>query len=171
VKVVFLTLDEILALHADQIDRYGGNRGIRDVGLLRSALATPAATFGDRYLHGSLHEMAAAHLFHLVQDHPFVDGNKRIGLMAMLAFLGLNRLRLESGEDDLLELVLGTAEGRITKAEIAVFLQTHVRPRRCSPSPPRGLGRPRGARIRYDPMFILSVILAGTTALAVQVEC
>ena len=82
-KVVFLTLDEILALHADQIDRYGGSLGVRDVGLLESALAAPAATFGGRYLHGSLHEMAAAHLFHLVQDHPFVDGNKRIGLMAM----------------------------------------------------------------------------------------
>jgi death on curing protein len=74
--------------------------------------------------------MAAAHLFHLVQDHPFVDGNKRIGLMAMLAFLGLNGLRLDSGDDDLIDLVLGTAEGRITKAEIAVFLQKHVRPRR-----------------------------------------
>lgn len=74
--------------------------------------------------------MAAAHLFHLVRDHPFVDGNKRTGLMAMLAFLGLNGLRVESGEDDLAELVLGTAEGRLTKAEIAVYLQTHVRQRR-----------------------------------------
>lgn len=129
-KVVFLTLDEILALHADQIDRYGGSLGLRDVGLLESALAAPAATFGGRYLHGSLHEMAAAHLFHLVQDHPFVDGNKRIGLMVMLAFLGLNGRRLEAGEDDLTDLVLRTAEGQITKAEIAVFLQKHVRPRR-----------------------------------------
>jgi death-on-curing protein len=127
VKVVFLTLDEILALHADQIDRYGGSLGVRDVGLLESALAAPAAMFGGRYLHGSLHEMAAAHLFHLVRDHPFVDGNKRTGLMAMLAFLGLNGHRLESGEDDLVELVLGTAEGRLTKAEVAVFLQKHVR--------------------------------------------
>ena len=129
-KVVFLTLDEILALHADQIDRYGGSLGVRDVGLLESALGAPAAMFGGRYLHGSLHEMAAAHLFHLVRDHPFVDGNKRTGLMAMLAFLGLNGLRVESGEDDLAELVLGTAEGRLTKAEIAVYLQTHVRQRR-----------------------------------------
>jgi death-on-curing protein len=130
VKVVFLTLDEVLALHADQIDQYGGSLGLRDVGLLESALAAPAATFGGRYLHGSLHEMAAAHLFHLVRDHPFVDGNKRIGLMVMLAFLGLNGLRLEAGEDDLTDLVLRTAEGQITKAEIAVFLQKHVRPRR-----------------------------------------
>ena len=129
-KVVFLTLDEVLALHADQIDQYGGSLGLRDVGLLESALAAPAATFGGRYLHGSLHEMAAAHLFHLVRDHPFVDGNKRIGLMVMLAFLGLNGLRLEAGEDDLTDLVLRTAEGQITKAEIAVFLQKHVRPRR-----------------------------------------
>ena len=128
-KVVFLTLDEILALHADQIDRYGGSLGVRAVGLLESALGAPAAMFGGRYLHGSLHEMAAAHLFHLVRDHPFVDGNKRTGLMAMLAFLGLNGLGLESDEDAIAELVLGTAEDRLTKAEIAVFLQKHVRRR------------------------------------------
>ncbi len=97
----------MLALHADQIERYGGRAGLRDVGLLESALAVPAATFGGRFLHGSLHEMAAAHLYHLVQNHPFVDGNKRVGLMATLAFLGLNGVRLESTEEELVQLVLG----------------------------------------------------------------
>lgn len=78
-KVVFLALDEVLALHADQIGRYGGRRGIRDVGLLQSALAVPAATFGAGFLHGSVHEMAAAYLFHLAQNHPFVDGTSGSG--------------------------------------------------------------------------------------------
>ena len=126
---VFLTLDEVLALHADQIERYGGSLGVRDLGLLESALATPAATFGGEFLHPTVHEMAAAHLFHLVKNHPFVDGNKRAGLMVMLAFLGLNGLRLDADPDELTDLVLGVADGRVSKAEATVFVQRHVGPR------------------------------------------
>ena len=122
----FLTLDEVLALHTDQIDRYGGSRGLRDLGLLESAVAAPRATFGGNLLHPTLPEMAAAYLFHLVQNHPFVDGNKRIGLAAAIAFLGLNDLWLEAEEDELVELVLGVAQGRVGKAEVAVFLKKHV---------------------------------------------
>lgn len=128
--VVFLSLDEVLALHADQIARYGGSPGIRDMGGLDSALAMPRASFGGRWLHESLHEMAAAYLFHLVQGHAFIDGNKRVGLMAMLVFLGLNSLRLDARETEVVELVLGVATGRVSKAEVAVFLQRHTRARR-----------------------------------------
>lgn len=128
--VVFLTLDEALALHADQIHRYGGSLGVRAVELLESALAVPAATFGGGYLHGGIHEMAAASLFHLVKNPPFVDGNKRTGLMVMLAFLGLNGLRLEVDQDELADLVLAIADGRLSKAEVAVFVKDHTRPRR-----------------------------------------
>ena len=125
--VVFLALDEVLALHADQIERYGGRPGIRDIPLLESALAVPSATFGGGLLHAGLHEMVAAYLFHLVRNHPFVDGNKRVGLMAMLAFLGLNSLRLHAGPRILTDLVVGVAEGRISKAEVAVFVRGHAR--------------------------------------------
>ena len=128
-SVVFLTLDEVLALHADQIARYGGRPGIRDIRLLESALATPKATFGGQFLHGEIFEMAAAYLFHLVQNHPFVDGNKRTGLITMLAFLGLNGRRLEANPAQLTELVQGVAAGRISKAEIAVFVRRHTLPR------------------------------------------
>lgn len=121
-RVEFLTLDEVLSLHADQIARYGGSALVRDVGRLESALAMPAATFGGEFLHASLDEQAAAYLFHLVKNHPFVDGNKRTGLVAMLAFLGLNGRRLEAPDDALTDLVLGVAEGRVTKAEVAVFV-------------------------------------------------
>ena len=127
-KVVFLTLDEILALHADQIVRYGGRPGVRAIELLESAVAVPAATFAGGYLHGGLHEMAAAYLFHIVSDHPFIDGNKRTGLISMLAFLGLNGLRLEAAPDRLTDLVMGVAAGRTSKAEIAVFVKAHARP-------------------------------------------
>lgn len=126
---VFLTLDEVLALHADQIERYGGSLGVRDLGLLESALATPAATFGGAFVHRTVHEMAAAHLFHVVKNHPFVNGNKRAGLMVMLAFLGLNGLRLDADPDQLTDLVLGVADGRVSKAEATVFVERHVTPR------------------------------------------
>jgi death-on-curing protein len=124
-KPDFLTLDEVLALHAEQVDRYGGSPGLRDLGLLESALATPRATFGEEYLHGSLPEMAAAYLFHLVRNHPFVDGNKRTGLASAIAFLGLNGLWLDADPERLGELVVAVAQGTATKADLAVFIQVN----------------------------------------------
>jgi len=124
----FLSLDEVLALHADQIERYGGTPGVRDLGLVQSALATPRASFGGAWLHGTLAEMAAAYLYHLVKNHAFVDGNKRTGLAVTIAFLGLNDRWLEAVPDELVDLVLGVAEGDVSKADVAVFLQAHVEP-------------------------------------------
>jgi death-on-curing protein len=126
----FLTLDEALALHADQIGRYGGSPGVRDLGLLESALGAPRATFGGNLLHATETEIAAAYLFHLVRNHPFVDGNKRTALAAAIAFLGLNDLWLEAEEDELVSLVVGVASGAIGKPEVAVFLRRHVVPAR-----------------------------------------
>jgi death-on-curing protein len=117
----------VLALHADQIDRYGGRAGIRDLGLLSSALAAPQASYENTFLHQTLHEMASAYLFHLVQNHPFVDGNKRTGLIAAIAFLGLNDVALTADPEALYRLVIGVASGTVTKAEVAVFLQQNSR--------------------------------------------
>lgn len=121
----FLSLDEVLVLHEDRIRRYGGTAGIQDLELLSSALGTVSASFGGELLHGSLFEMAAAYLFHITRNHPFLDGNKRTGLAAALVFLSMNNVEIEAGEDELTDLVLGVAEGRVSKAEVAVFLQTH----------------------------------------------
>jgi death-on-curing protein len=126
--VRFLSLEQVLAIHADQVRRYGGGLGVRDLGLLKSALAMPQASFSGQYLHPTLHEMAAAYLFHLTQNHPFLDGNKRIGLAASIAFLGLNDTWLEADPAELLEMVLSVARGEIGKPEIAVFLRD-----RCVP--------------------------------------
>jgi death-on-curing protein len=128
VPVLFLTLDEALAIHAHQIARYGGALGIRDQGLLESALAMPAATFGGEHLHPSLPEQAAAYLFHLVKNHPFVDGNKRVGLACSLVFLRLNGIRVRASDDDLVDIVMGVAEGRRSKADVAVFLRERAKP-------------------------------------------
>ena len=78
----FLTLDEVLRIHLDQIERYGGQSGLRDLGLLESAVNMPRASFAGRHAHTDLFEQAAAYLFHIVSNHPFIDGNKRTGSAA-----------------------------------------------------------------------------------------
>jgi death-on-curing protein len=128
VEPAFLTLDEVVAIHRDQIDRYGGSLGVRDWGLLQSAIAMPAATFGGQFLHPDLCEMAAAYLFHLVQNHPFIDGNKRVGAAAANVFLEMNDLRLDADEDDYAELVLSVARGDLSKSAAAEFFRTNVKP-------------------------------------------
>lgn len=122
---LFLTLEEVIAIHRDQIDRYGGSAGVRDWGLLKSAAAMPAAAFGGQFLHADLCEMAAAYLFHLVQNHPFIDGNKRVGAVAADVFLSLNEMTLTASEDDYAELVLAVARGEMSKSAAAEFLRTH----------------------------------------------
>lgn len=125
----FLTLDEVLGLHADQIRTYGGGAGIRDLGLLRSALAMPETTFDGEYLHPTVFEMAGAYLFHIARNHPFVDGNKRTALMCTLVFLGLNGERLSADPDELYRLVDGVAAGTVDKAEVTVFLKRNAQRR------------------------------------------
>jgi len=121
----FLMLDEVLLIHKDQIDRYGGQPGIRDLNLLKSALAMPQAGFGEEYSHEDLVEMAAAYLYHIIRNHPFMDGNKRTGLVAALVFLALHSIEIETAETKLENLIWGVAEGRIKKAEVAEFLNSN----------------------------------------------
>jgi death-on-curing protein len=125
--IAFLTLDEVLAIHARLVGAYGGSTGLRDRELLESALAMPQATYDGEFVHGSLAEMAAAYLFHLTKNHPFVDGNKRVGLACALVFVGLNDVAFDATEAALVDLVLGVVEGRVSKAEIAVFFEAHLR--------------------------------------------
>jgi death-on-curing protein len=125
---VFLGLAEVLAIHRDQIVRYGGVPGIRDIELLKSALGMPAATYGGQFLHTDIHEMAAAYLFHLVKNHPFLDGNKRVGAVAALVFLALNGYDFNAPEDDFADMVLAVARGEMSKAEVAGFIHRWSRP-------------------------------------------
>jgi death-on-curing protein len=125
-STIFIGLDDVLALHAHQIATYGGTLGIRDVGLLESALAMPEASAFGEQVHATKPEKAAAYLFHLVKNHPFLDGNKRVGLAVALTFLDHNGLWVEASGDDLVELVLGVATGSVSKAAVAVFFADHV---------------------------------------------
>ena len=108
---------------------YGGSHGVRDLGLLDSALAAPRATFGGSYLHEDIISMAAAYLYHIVMNHPFIDGNKRAGLAAAIAFLNLNGYDFVADPDELADMVLTTAEGKLGKEAIAEFLRTNSRKR------------------------------------------
>ena len=118
-EVLFLTLAEVVEIQRDQITRYGGQAGIRDLDLLRSALALPEATFGGEFLHKDLFEMAAAYAFHICKNHPFYDGNKRTALVCALVFLELNGRTIEDPGDVLYNAVMKLAEGKLYKHELA----------------------------------------------------
>ena len=115
----FLTLAEVVAIHSNQIARYGGRAGIRDMALLESAVAQPSAGFGGHYLHRDLHEMAAAYAFHLCQNHPFFDGNKRVAIAGALVFLRMNDIRISDPRSVLIKVMLSVAQSKVSKAELA----------------------------------------------------
>ena len=125
-QIRFVEVIEAIALQQDQIDRYGGDAGIRDRGLLESAMAMPRASFAGEYVHQDLIEMAGAYLFHLVKNHAFVDGNKRVALAVMVYFLDFNGYRLDAGHGEVEQLVLDVASGAITKDQAAVALRRWI---------------------------------------------
>ena len=121
----FLTFAEVIEIHDYQIEHFGGATGLRDIDLLKSAIGMPSATFGGVFLHPTIYEMAAAYLFHLVENHPFVDGNKRVGAMAALVFLDMNGIDFEASDEEFTAMVLRVASGKMLKAEITLFLKKH----------------------------------------------
>jgi death-on-curing protein len=119
----FLTLSEIIEIHSDQIKRYGGSEGLRDINLLSSAVAMPYATFSGDFLHRDIFEMAAAYAFHICRNHPFVDGNKRTALASALVFLELNRISIRDPEEKLFYAMINIASGKMTKEKFAELLR------------------------------------------------
>ena len=124
---LFLTLDEVLSLHDEQVGRFGGSHGVRDIGLLESAMGSAAATFGGEFLHQTIFEMAAAYLYGICRNHPVIDGNKRTATAAALIFLDMNSIDIDADEDEFYDLVIGVAEGSVSKAEVAVFFQQNAK--------------------------------------------
>jgi death-on-curing protein len=127
-RLRFLTLVEVEEIHSNQINLYGGFPGVRDATLLESAVAMPAMTYGGQFLHEDLPAMAAAYLFHIAQNHAFVDGNKRTAIVAALEFLKLNGIEIKASGRSLEKLVLGVARGEVKKAEVADFFRRHNQP-------------------------------------------
>lgn len=123
----FLSWEDILDIHRDQLGRYGGMAGIRDVGLLESAITMPQTTFDGIYVHTDLFEMAAAYLYHIGMNHPFLDGNKRTATVASLVFLSLNGYKIQVENESLTTTVLSVVTGKMSKRELASYLRENAR--------------------------------------------
>jgi death-on-curing protein len=120
---VFLDLEDVLLIHEEQLARYGGSAGVRDAGLLESAIAMPRASAGGEFAHEDIFAMAAAYAFHIAQNQPFVDGNKRTGLLAALVFLDLNGVVLSDPEGRLYDAMMAIAEKRLDKPGLTAVLR------------------------------------------------
>jgi death on curing protein len=122
----YVTLDEVLELHRLTIERSGGGPGIRDLGLVQSAVAQPSMTFGGQDLYPSLGDKAVALCFSLVMNHPFVDGNKRVGHAAMEVFLILNGHEILADTDEQERTILDLAAGQLRRDDFTTWVQSHV---------------------------------------------
>jgi death-on-curing protein len=131
----FLDVDDVLRLYHRVMEASGGTPGLRDQGLLESAVAGPRMSFGGEELYPTLAEKAAALAYALARNHPFVDGNKRIALAAADAMLRLNGFRLEADDDTLERVFLELAAGRLSRKALAEFVASHLGPR---PAPREG---------------------------------
>src|SRR5947207_15329786 len=125
--VRFLSEEIVHAIHDDLIRLYGGTYGVRDSDRLDAAIQMPRATFDGDFLHPTIFHMAAAYGFHLCQNHPFLDGNKRTAGMVMFTFLKLNGLEPIVAEFDYYVKMMEVATGQLSKEELAVWLQTAVK--------------------------------------------
>jgi death-on-curing protein len=124
----WLALVHVLAIHSDQIKTHGGSAGLRDRGLLESALERPKNQFHYGF-DPDLAALAAAYGFGLANNHPFVDGNKRVAFQAMYLFLGLNGFRIEAPEEAVVSLILSLAAGELNENELADWVREHITPR------------------------------------------
>lgn len=122
----YLTVSEVLEIYSRVMEQSGGSVGILDLGALESAIAQPRMTFNGEELYPTIVEKASALGFSLIQNHPFVDGNKRAGHAAMETFLMLNGYEISASMDEQAEIVLGVASGKVERAEFTDWLQKHV---------------------------------------------
>jgi death on curing protein len=122
----YLTVGEILELYSRVMEQSGGGVGIRDLGGLESAVAQPRMTFNDKELYPTILEKASALGFSLIQNHPFIDGNKRIGHAAMETFLILNGHEISASVDEQFEVILGVASGKVDRHAFTNWLKEHI---------------------------------------------
>ena len=123
---VFLTTALVMEIHERLLAEHGGDPGLRDRGLFEAAVAMPRSTFDGAYLHRTLADMAAAYHYHLSRNHPFVDGNKRIGVTVALIFLYMNDVELDATSDELEAIAMGLATGEIGKDDVLEFYRDRV---------------------------------------------
>ena len=125
-SIVFIPKDIILFFHGQLIQLYGGIPGIRDITLLESNLEQPKTTFSGTYLHDNIFKMAAAYGFHLCNNHPFIDGNKRISLVAMDIFLQRNGYEIIASEKETYQIIMQLSTGKLSKDELTKWLEIYT---------------------------------------------
>ena len=125
--VGYLSIEQVRALHADQLRLYGGATGLRDNGALESAVARPAMTFGGEDLYEDLASKASALMHSLVLNHPFVDGNKRIGAHAAILFVELNGQTFLATPGELVEMTVAVAEGNVAVEALTIWFRQRLR--------------------------------------------
>jgi len=123
--IKFLTLSEVLLILEDQIRNYGGEYGVRDIKLLSSAIYMPESGFDGKYFHETIPSMAAAYAYHICQNHPFIDGNKRVALASALVFLEINGYEFNCKDEILYNKIMGVAKGEIKKEELIKFFEKY----------------------------------------------
>jgi death on curing protein len=122
----YLTVGEVLELYNRVMEQSGGSMGILDLGSLESAVAQPRMTFNDEELYPTVVDKASALGYSMIQNHPFVDGNKRAGHAALETFLVLNGYEISASEDEQVEIVLGVASGKIDRSMFTEWLRNHI---------------------------------------------
>jgi death-on-curing protein len=126
---VYLSVAQLLRLHAGQVEAFGGAAGLRDRGALEAAAARPRMTFGGEDLYRDIADKASALMHSIVLNHPFVDGNKRVGAMAAELFLELNGLDLIAVDEELVEVTMAVARGEVSAEALAIWLRQRSQPR------------------------------------------
>ncbi|GBR76149.1 cell filamentation protein Fic [Candidatus Termititenax persephonae] len=124
-NIHFLTLSEVLLILEDQIRNYGGLYGVRDLNLLSSAINMPQSSFQGEYLHKTIPAMAATYVYHICQNHPFIDGNKRVALASSLVFLAINGYAFNCPGEIVYKEIIAVAKGEIKKEELIKYYKKY----------------------------------------------
>jgi death on curing protein len=125
-QIKFLSEEDVIAIHRNTIQTEGGGDGVRDIGLMHAAVSMPRQSFAGEYLHPDIPSMAAAYHFHLAQNHPFVDGNKRVSIAGALLFLRANGYAVNATEDDLYDITIRVASGQIDKRALTNWCRERI---------------------------------------------
>lgn len=123
--MIRLSKEQVIKIHSMLIEQTGGSNGIRDEGLLDSALNAPFQTFDGEYIYKTIKAKAAKLGYFLVKNHPFIDGNKRTGILVMITFLEINGLEITCSDEELIILGLGLAEGKINYKDLLNWIIGH----------------------------------------------